>query len=173
MYVQDGHALDTHDDVPEHVREELYAEEQKSLERNQKISGTSAAIPSTVHITNVMPQPSGAMSHLASVTGSPVPEMSSQQHTADNHLNIPGFRDDAVKEYCAWQRSQVKEPALKAAYNTACSVILEEGMDLELIREDPDPDFLVKRGVKRGIARQVVRDIDYWARNIKQSQTEE
>jgi hypothetical protein len=39
-------------------------------------------------------------------------------------------------------------------------------MDLELIREDPDPDFLVKRGIKRGISRQVVRDIDHWARNI-------
>ena len=78
-----------------------------------------------------------------------------------------------VKEYCVWQQSQVKEPALKAEYQTACDVILEEGMDLELIREDPDPDFLVKRGVKRGITRQVVRDIDHWARNIKQPRTEE
>jgi len=173
IYMQDGHPLETHDDVPEDVREELYTEEQKSLERNQKVSGTSTATPSTIHITNVLPSPSGPVSHLASVTGSPVPDMPLRQHTADGRLNIPGFRDDAVKEYYAWQQSQVKEPALKAAYNTACSVILEEGMDLELIREDPDPDFLVKRGVKRGIARQVVRDIDYWARNIKQSRTEE
>jgi hypothetical protein len=34
MYVQEGHTLDIHDDVPENVREELYTEEQKSLERN-------------------------------------------------------------------------------------------------------------------------------------------
>jgi hypothetical protein len=27
MYVQDGHTLETHDDVPENVREELYSEE--------------------------------------------------------------------------------------------------------------------------------------------------
>jgi hypothetical protein len=173
MYVQEGHTLDTHDDVPENIREELYAEEQKSLERNQKASGTSAAISPAIHITNVMPPPSGLVSHLASVTGSPVPNMPSRQHIANDRLNIPGFRDDAVKEYCAWQQSQVKEPALKAEYNTACGVILEEGMDLELIREDPNPDFLVKRGVKRGIAKQVVRDIDYWARNIKQPRTEE
>ena len=45
MYVQDGHALETHDDVPGDVREELYAEEQKLLERNQKVSGTSEATP--------------------------------------------------------------------------------------------------------------------------------
>ena len=43
MYVQEGHILETHDDVPENVREELYAEEQKSLERHQKASRTSIA----------------------------------------------------------------------------------------------------------------------------------
>jgi hypothetical protein len=57
------------------------------------------------------------------------------RHSATDRLNIPGFRDDAVKEYCAWQQSQVKEPALKAEYQTACGVILEEDMNLELIRE--------------------------------------
>jgi hypothetical protein len=95
------------------------------------------------------------------------------RHSATDRLNIPGFRDDAVKEYCAWQQSQVKEPALKAEYQTACGVILEEDINLELIREVPDPDFLVERGIKRGIARQVVRDIDHWARNIEQPRTEE
>jgi hypothetical protein len=164
--------LETHDDVPENVREELYAEEQKSLERHQKASGTSAATPPAIHITNVLPPPSDPTSHLASLAGTPVPDMPSR-HSATDRLNIPGFRDDAVKEYCAWQQSQVKEPALKAEYQTACGVILEEDMNLELIREVPDPDFLVERGIKRGIARQVVRDIDHWARNIEQPRTEE
>jgi hypothetical protein len=34
----------------------------------------------------------------------------SSRHTLTDRLNIPGFRDDAVKEYCTWQQSQVKEP---------------------------------------------------------------
>jgi hypothetical protein len=34
-------------------------------------------------------------------------------------------------------------------------------MDLELIRRDLNPDFLIKRGVKRGIAEHIVGDIDY------------
>jgi hypothetical protein len=34
MYVQDGHSLETHDDVPNNVRNELYAEEQQSLKRH-------------------------------------------------------------------------------------------------------------------------------------------
>ena len=64
-----------------------------------------------------------------------------------------------------WNRSLLVSYALPYASTelviARAVTILEEGMDLELIREDPDPDFLVKRGVKRGIARQVVRDIDY------------
>jgi hypothetical protein len=35
-HVQDGHTLKTHDDVPEDIREQLYAEEQQSLERHQR-----------------------------------------------------------------------------------------------------------------------------------------
>jgi hypothetical protein len=53
------------------------------------------------------------------------------KYTPIDRLNIPGFQDDAVKEYCPWQQPQVKELALKAAYQTACGVIviLEEGME--------------------------------------------
>jgi hypothetical protein len=85
---------------------------------------------------------------------------------------MPVPRDDAVKEYCAWQQSKVRKPPLKAEYIKACDVIIEDGMDLELIREDSDPDFLIKRGVKRGIAKRVVGDIDYWVKKYKQSETE-
>src|SRR6266536_1520762 len=103
-----SHTLETHDDIPANIREELYAEEQKSLERYQKASG-SAATPPAIHITNVLPPPSGPTSHLVSLAGTLVPDMPSR-HTPTDCLNIPGFRDDTVKEYCAWQESQVKEP---------------------------------------------------------------
>ena len=101
MYVQEGHTLETHDDVPKNFREELYTEEQKSLERHQKASRTSVATPSAIHITNVLPPPSDPTSHLASLAGTLVPDMPSR-HNATDRLNIPGFRDDTVKEYCAW-----------------------------------------------------------------------
>ena len=34
MYVQDGHALEIYNNIPENIRKELYIEEQKLLERN-------------------------------------------------------------------------------------------------------------------------------------------
>ena len=120
----------------------------------------------------MLPPPSGPTSHLASLAGTPVLDMPSR-HTPTDRLNIPGFRDDAVKEYCAWQQSQVKELALKAGFQTACSVILKKGLDLELIRRNPNPKFLIDEDVQEGIAEHVVSDIDYWFENIKRPRIEE
>jgi hypothetical protein len=52
-----------------------------------------------LNITNVLPAPSSQTSHLVSMAGTPVPDMPSRS-TPTDRLNIPGFRDDAVKEYC-------------------------------------------------------------------------
>jgi hypothetical protein len=121
----------------------------------------------------VLPAPFYQTSDLSSVAGTPAPDMPSQ-YTPIDRLNIPGFRDDAVKEYCAWQQSQVKDPALKREYQTACDVILGECMDLELIRRNPNTKFLTDKGVKRGTAERVVSDdINYWVENIKRPRTEE
>jgi hypothetical protein len=90
-----------------------------------------------------------------------------------NRLDIPGTRDEAVEDYCAWQQMQVKKPDLKAEYQKACGFIIEDGLDLELIHQDQNPDFLVKRGIKRGIAQRVVGDIGHWVKKYKQDETQE
>ena len=58
--------------------------------------------------------------------------------TLIEHLNIPGTRDEAVEEYYTWQKSQVKNPALKIEYEKAHDAITEEGTNLELICRDPN-----------------------------------
>ncbi len=173
IHMQDGHTLETHDDVPQKIRDELYAEEQQSLKRHQKATRTSNASHPPITITNVLPAPHYQTSHLvSSLAGTPAPDMPSKSTPIDR-LNIPSPRDKAVEDYCAWQKSQVMKPALKVEYQKACDVIIEDGMDLELIRWDPNPDFLIKRGVKKGIAEHVVGDIDYWVKKYKRAETEE
>ena len=46
------------------------------------------------------------------------------KYTLIDRLNIPGFWDDAVKEYYAWQELQVKDLEQKREYQTAYNVIL-------------------------------------------------
>jgi hypothetical protein len=175
MHVQDGHTLKTHDDVPEDIREQLYAEEQQSLERHQKASRATRASTAPITITNVLPAPPYQTPHQVSSLDGPSASDMILKSTPIDRLNIPGPRDEAVEEYCTWQKSQVKKPALKVEYQKACDVILEDGIDLEQIYQKPNPDFLIKRGVKRGIAERVVSgdDIRYWVKKYKQAGTEE
>ncbi|PQE18259.1 urea carboxylase protein [Rutstroemia sp. NJR-2017a BBW] len=90
-----------------------------------------------------------------------------------NRLDIPGLRDRAVKEYCAWQQSKVEQSTLKVEYQKACDVIIEDGMDLELIHRDPNAQYLMDKCVKRGVAEHIVNDIDEWVQEHKRARTEE
>lgn len=63
-----------------------------------------------------------------------------------------------VKEYAEWQVLNVTDAALKAAFRQACDVMLENGLDLEQVYKDQDPEFISK-GIKMGIARRFVEDI--------------
>jgi hypothetical protein len=82
-------------------------------------------------------------------------------------LEIPGLRDLAVAEYSDWQQSQVDDEKLKAEFRKARDAALEDGLDLMQVHEDQDPGFFIKNGVKRGIARRFVGDIEYWVKRCK------
>ncbi|KAF3404054.1 hypothetical protein F1880_010328, partial [Penicillium rolfsii] len=82
---------------------------------------------------------------------------------------IPGLRDLAVAEYSNWQQSQVDDEKLKAEFRKARDAALEDGLDLMQVHEDQDPEFFIKNGVKRGIARRFVGDIEYWVKYCKYS----
>lgn len=76
-----------------------------------------------------------------------------------NSLHIPRLRDIVVKEYSDWQQSKVDDEVLKVEFQKARDMALEDGLDLEQVYKDQDPDFFIKQGVKRGIARRFIRGI--------------
>ena len=103
--MEQGNELQIHDDVPEDIRQQLYAEEQQWLERRQRTTSTSTANFPPINITNVPPAqpyqtPSGASP--AATPASDLPSLS----TPANRLDIPGLRDVAVKNYSNWQQSK-------------------------------------------------------------------
>ena len=70
-------------------------------------------------------------------------------------LKIPGFREQAVEDYCQWlcrQFLEVKE------------IILEDGVELARLHEAPKTEarLLVDKGVKRGIALQFTTNVQTW-----------
>ncbi|KAF1951657.1 hypothetical protein CC80DRAFT_597128 [Byssothecium circinans] len=164
--VQQGRALKSHDDVPEDIREQLYTKEHQR--REQQSATTSAPTPSLppISITNVMPsQPhESPVTRVADGTAT-----TANQHLKNLDLDIPGPRDAAVIAYSEWQQSNVVDEALKDEFRKACVATLEDGLDLEQVYEDQDPSFFVQNGVKRGVARRFVSDIDGWAKRYKLS----
>lgn len=111
-YVEQGHTLRSHDDVPEDFREQLFAEEHQRLERQPKATSTSTPSFPPINITNVLPQ-----SHQSPIASSseatPAATVPSLGSTC---LEIPGPRDMAVKAYSEWQQSNVVDEVLKAEF---------------------------------------------------------
>jgi hypothetical protein len=54
-HAQEGHPLETYEDVPEAVREQLYVEEQQSIEKHKKTTNMLATSFPPINITNVLP----------------------------------------------------------------------------------------------------------------------
>ena len=152
-----GGQLQNHDDVPEDIRQQLYAEEQHQLERHRKSSKTTVQGIPPITITNVLP---------------------TSHHPAPNHLTappmmrpeVPGMLDTAVELYSEWQQSRVGDKAQKADIRRVCEVALRNGLDLQQIFEDKDPDLFIKEGVSIGVARRFVRDIEYWVQQQNESE---
>jgi len=55
---------------------------------------------------------------------------------------------------------QVEDLEQKAGYEKAYKVIMDNSINLELIHQDPNPEFLIKGGVKRGATLHVVGNIE-------------
>ena len=171
-YVEQGYELQTHDDVPEDIREQLYAEEQQWLERRQRATNTTTGTFPPINITNVLPTQPYQAPLGASAAGTPPSDIPSIS-TPVNRLDIPGHRDAAVKKYSDWQQSQVIDKTLKLEFQKACDVTLADGLDLEQIYQDQDPEFFIEKGIKRGIARRFVGDINQWIQSCKEAGTGE
>ncbi|CAG8192768.1 unnamed protein product [Penicillium nalgiovense] len=162
-HVERGGVLEGHKDVPEAVRDELYREEQDKLGRDKHkgshITGAGSAYPPI----NINVSPSQSAPHGLDVSA---PKAADNSQTL-SPLEIPGLRDVAVKEYGEWQVSNVENDSLKSAFREVCDVMLENGLDLDQVYRDQDPHFFIENGIKIGIARRFVEDIEKWVESVK------
>jgi hypothetical protein len=130
LYKEEGNKLENHDDVPDDMRQELYAVEKQRLERQQQPAHQASKSMPPIHITNVVP---GQMSTESSDTLTAGREHGISATGHGERIRIVGQRDIAVHEYTAWQRSQVHSEELKSQFDQAKSAILKHGWDLEQI----------------------------------------
>ena len=96
---QEGNKLDTHDDVPESICQELYAVEQQRLERRQRSSKAAAESTPTINITNVLPDQTSTTAAKSELTDALASDAGRRKR-----LKISGKRDVAVRKCCETKR---------------------------------------------------------------------
>lgn len=167
-YAEKGGVLETHKDVPEEIREEIYMEEQQRLEKGKRKGGNV--------LEGGTPYPPININALLSQSHLPRLDITTSKAAVDSAgpkdmgpLEIPGFKDVAVKEYGDWLASSVSDDTLKTAFRQACDIMLSDGFGLEHIHKDQNPEFFVSKGIKPGIARTFVENIREWVENVKKA----
>lgn len=160
--MEQGGILEDHDDVPDSIREQLYAEESQRLEKQKNDrdnSKTGSRSPPTV-INNYLSAGSSQLPMPLSCTNEAAPVRSG---SADPII-IPGLLDIAVDEYTEWQLSRVQNQTFRDNIRRAREVALKYCLDLSQVHEDQNPEFFVQHDVKLGAARRFVRDISLWVK---------
>ncbi|CAG8254824.1 unnamed protein product [Penicillium salamii] len=163
-YVEQGGVLETHADIPDSVREQLYAEDNQRLDKKKKAAenSTMGSMCPPINIT-VLPAGSSQQS-----IHPPANDAMPTGPGCTESIMVDGLLDVAVDEYTEWQQSRVSNETFRENINKARDVTLENCLDLMQIYEDQDPGFFVKHGVKVGAARRFVRDIGLWVKRRKE-----
>lgn len=144
-YVEEGALLDTHDDVPDTFRQQLYEEEDQRLEKKKSSNNSSnhSTCPPININNNILP----AGSSQIPLSTLPVHEAVLAKPDSVEPITIHGFLDVAVNEYTEWQQSRVTNETFRENINKARAVTLENCLDLMQIYEDQDPSFFSLRMV--------------------------
>jgi len=140
-YVEHGGHLRTHDDVPEDIRQQIYAEEQQRFERHQRTTNVSSSNIPPINITNVLPGPSSQLLMSASAMTNSQSMPSGSVMAATEPLSIHGLRDIALKEYTGWQQSQVSDPLLKAEFMKAYEIAMQDFWISKIFMRIKIPNF--------------------------------
>jgi hypothetical protein len=155
--------LQTHEDVPNEIRRQLYAEEQKLLDRKQRAKKNSSVEPPYLPINiNVLPTPSPQPSMMATPADSP-PSVPNSNSSIVDPIVIPDLPlDEAVKRYATWHKSRVASQEMKDNVDLACQIALSNGFDLRQIDKDRNCKGYTDEGVLEGVARRWTDEVRDW-----------
>ncbi|OAP55759.1 hypothetical protein AYL99_09911 [Fonsecaea erecta] len=146
-----GGGLETHDNVPLSITQQLYAEEQ---ERRDRKSGKGPGVPSGSSAVTINTLPSHVW-----------------DSSLDDDLKIEGLRDVAVREFPHWLQAQYRGPSYQEEVRKAEKAILDERFGLLQAYRGRNSDFLASKGVNQGVTDSFMNDIPSWNKRRKTNQS--
>jgi hypothetical protein len=144
-YAEEGRKLDTHDDVPEGIREAIRARKDEQEARKRRKRKATDPLPITVRLCC-------HGHHDDRSDDSDCPEM--RGLTRGARLKFPMPIDEAPYRYSDWLCNSVTNDAWLASFRLASSVTIDKGYDLQWLydRQTAGAEILVKGGVLECIA---------------------
>lgn len=160
-HVKGGNKLDSHHDVPDQVRQQLYAE---ADQRNQRLSmsrQTPSVTPQMQAATPAALVRPGAMQSLPEPGQADSPAAALAPAVLES-LDIPGLHKDAIRDYVTWLQGQATSNEWISQYAKAGDILLKQGFKLNLFYQRQLIDLLTDEGILRGIAWSFHNDIPKW-----------
>lgn len=151
-YVEKGGTLETYDDIPDSLREQLHAEDnERTIKQKNPANISPGPMCPPINI-NVLPNQGPQAIVAEGNSSAPLPSRISPP----DPIEMPGLHDVAVVEYSDWQQSRVSSEAPKDDIRKARDLVLANGLDLKQIYGDQDAYSFIKQGVKVGVARRSI-----------------
>jgi hypothetical protein len=167
-YVEQGGTLETHDDIPDTIRDQLYAEERQGIEKRQKVPNppNGSMLPS-ININVGPTQPCQVSNSSCDRPDTPTP-------ISPVDLDTFGPIEVTVEEYTNWHLAKVSTENFKENIRRARDVVLENCLDLAQLHNPRfGPEFFGKKGVKIGVADRFVNDTKKWLKQRKRKRPTE
>jgi len=160
-HVMGGNKLDSHNDVPDQVRQQLYAEADQRASRcpdprplpapMQQVQADTQAATTMPGLVRSVPEPGQPSSTGATVAPAVL-----------ESLDIPGPHEDAIRNYVTWQQGQATSDEWISQYAKAGEILLKQGFKLGLFYQRQLVDLLTDEGILRGIALTFHSEIPKW-----------
>lgn len=128
-WVRNGNPLTTHADVQEHLRREIKSNYQLKCRPKKAKRARSPSNERPIYIY----MPGSSQDGPLHVINRSAVHASNAKITSP--VKIPGFRDDAIRNFCAWEDKQWRVGPYQEAIRKVCEVLLTGYWDLEFLHE--------------------------------------
>ncbi|KAK0302495.1 hypothetical protein LTR82_017846 [Friedmanniomyces endolithicus] len=157
-YASGGHKFEGHNDVPDNVTQELYAE----ADQRNRVHPQAIRSPATMLNTQTMASTPAATPTILQSSPGGTPSSSISAPSQKERLEIPGSHEGAILDYVDWHQRQASSPAWIAEFAKAGDILLNQCFTLDRFYRYRTADMLVTRGVKVGVASSFHDDIPAW-----------
>lgn len=87
-------------------------------------------------------------------------------------LDIPGYRDDAVKDYVHYLQGKVRSKRHQTEFEKAGNIVLDDFLDLDQVYQDHNAEYFTARDVKLAPAIQFIKDIPAFVKHRQANEAE-